>query len=376
MPPAKVFVSHISKEAALAEVLQKNIEKHFLGLIKVFVSSDGASIEAGDDWLRSLREALEGAQAVIVLCSKDSVGRPWVNFEAGAAWLRDVPIIPVCHTDLTPDALPLPLQLLQAVEAGQPSGLKRLYARLAKIIEAPQEPEVDHEQIAESVRRCEETYRQARREGAALDLILKPRILCAASPQFAALCEYQKDLAVIRQAFPDSVVMEEPAMTGQRLREALTEDQFDLIHLICFVDPETGTLVFNDIPDEEPAPPAEGAAEAETPAADEGPLDLVSPDGFARLVEMSGARLAILASCDSMRLGAKMARTTNMVTAYDIVNNDQIIEWERCFYRMLSKGHPLSKAFEVSSATSDAPMSLLLKKDVAFAPPPPAAGRH
>ena len=131
MPPAKVFVSHISKEAALAEVLQKNIEKHFLGLIKVFVSSDGASIEAGDDWLRSLREALEGAQAVVVLCSKDSVGRPWVNFEAGAAWLRDVPIIPVCHTDLTPAALPLPLQLLQAVEAGQPSGLKRLYARLA-----------------------------------------------------------------------------------------------------------------------------------------------------------------------------------------------------------------------------------------------------
>jgi len=358
MPKSKIFVSHISKEAALAEVLQKHIQKHFLGLIEVFVSSDGVSIEAGSDWLKSLKEALQEAQAVIVLCSKESVGRPWVNFEAGAAWLKDVPIIPVCHTDLKPEQIPLPLQLLQAVEAGQAGGIRRLYARLANTIGAD-EPEVDHEQIAAAVRLCEQEYRRAA-QGAALERVTNPRILCAASKQYATVCEYEKDLAAIRQTFPGATVVNEGALTAPRLRELLTEQQFDIVHLVNYVDAQTGALIFSDF-------------DVET-RQHAGDPDELSAEGFAKLVEVSGVRLAVLASCDSMRLGAKLARVTNMVAAYSGVQTKEIVAWESDFYRMLARGHALTRAFEVSSATCDVPMCLMLKKDAAFAPEP-AAGR-
>ena len=356
MPKSKIFVSHISQEAALAEVLQKNIRRDFLGLIEVFVSSDGASIDAGENWLQSVRDALKEAQAVVVLCSKESIGRPWVNFEAGGAWLSGVPIIPVCHTDLRPDDVPLPLKLLQAVEAGQPAGIKRLYARLSKII-GSDEPEVEHEEITAAVRRCEEGYRKARSEGAALDRIPNPRILCGASAQYAEQCEYAKDLAVIRAAFPDSELSDEPALTAQRLEEVLTERQFDIIHLVSFVDPRTGALVLSEI-DNQALQPADGN------------IDQLPADGFAQMVGLSGARLVVLASCDSLRLSAKLSRVTNMVAAYSTVLTDQVLEWERCFYRMLSLGHPVSKAFEVSIARSEVAMCLIPKKDAAFAPEP------
>jgi hypothetical protein len=358
MPKSKVFVSHISQEAALAALLQEKIRRDFLGLIGVFVSSDGASIDAGDDWFKSVKNALKGAKAAVILCSKESVGRPWVNFEAGAACLRDVPIIPVCHTDLKPDDLPLPLKLLQAVEANQPAGIKRLYARLAKIIGAD-EPEVEHVQIADAVKGCEQEYRKARTDGTLLDRILRPRILCAASKQYAIHCEYDKDLAVIRAAFPDSALVDDGALTAQRLREVLSNQQVDLIHIISFVDPQTGSLVLSNI-------------NLQTSLPVGGSIDRLSANGFAKLVEISGARLVVLASCDSLRLGAQLARVTNMVAAYSTVQTDEIVEWERCFYRILSRGHTLMKAYDVSTAASEAPMCLMLKKDMAFAPAPSA----
>jgi hypothetical protein len=49
------------------------------------------------------------------MLTQESVRRPWVNFEAGAAWLAKKVIIPICFRDLTPDQLPKPYSALQAV---------------------------------------------------------------------------------------------------------------------------------------------------------------------------------------------------------------------------------------------------------------------
>jgi len=43
------------------------------------------------------------------------VARPWVNFEAGAAWLAGKKIIPVCYGNLSSDALPHPYSAIEAV---------------------------------------------------------------------------------------------------------------------------------------------------------------------------------------------------------------------------------------------------------------------
>src|SRR5688572_27223207 len=100
MSAAKIFISHISNEKEIAAAVKSQLDDDFLGLLDIFVSSDLESISAGKNWLDEVEDHLSKADILIILCSKNSIGRPWVNFEAGAVWLRKVPIIPVCHSTI------------------------------------------------------------------------------------------------------------------------------------------------------------------------------------------------------------------------------------------------------------------------------------
>src|SRR5689334_22996671 len=93
-----VFVSHVCEEGDLAILLKQALLTHFPGLGEVFVSSDMASIYAGNEWLDAVQSAIERASVMLVLCSNASARPPWVYFELGAAWVRKIPIIPVCHS--------------------------------------------------------------------------------------------------------------------------------------------------------------------------------------------------------------------------------------------------------------------------------------
>lgn len=132
--PAQVFVSHTTLEKDLAIFLKDRIEKDFLGLVDVFVSSDQESIEAGESWLEALRRALKSANLEIILCSPVSITKPWVNFEAGAAWLQGIPVVPLCHSGLEPSALPMPLSSLQGGKTSDSDTFLRLYSRIAKLV--------------------------------------------------------------------------------------------------------------------------------------------------------------------------------------------------------------------------------------------------
>lgn len=127
-----IFVSHISQEAKLASVLKEQIVAAFGSAVKVFVSSDFESIDAGADWLGSIQSALSVASLELIVCSRLSITRPWVNFELGAAWLKKIPIIPICHSGLQPGDLPMPYSALNAVQVDQEQGLRKLFARIAK----------------------------------------------------------------------------------------------------------------------------------------------------------------------------------------------------------------------------------------------------
>lgn len=140
--PTRLFVSHISEESEIAALLKQTIEEDFLDLVKLFQSSDIGSIVAGDDWLAAVQQALQDAAAVIVLCSHSSIHRPWVQFELGAAWSRQVPIIPICHSGLKAADLPMPLSRKEAVELAAPDGFARLYQAIAKIIDLRRIPEL------------------------------------------------------------------------------------------------------------------------------------------------------------------------------------------------------------------------------------------
>jgi TIR domain/HEAT repeats len=132
--PTQIFLSHITVEHDLAALLKQKVEKHFLEQVDVFVSSDQESIQAGEPWLDALQRSLTTASMAIILCSPVSIKRPWLNFEAGAAWLRKIPVVPLCHSGLEPDELPMPLSAMQGGKVSDPETLKRLYLTIAKLI--------------------------------------------------------------------------------------------------------------------------------------------------------------------------------------------------------------------------------------------------
>lgn len=100
MEKSSVFISHIGDEATIAREFKSLIEENFLGMIEVFVSSDGSSVKMGEKWLNDISDALERCAVEIVICSPISVRRPWINFEAGAGWVRGIPVIPLCHSGM------------------------------------------------------------------------------------------------------------------------------------------------------------------------------------------------------------------------------------------------------------------------------------
>jgi hypothetical protein len=115
-----VFLSHVSDEGLLALVLKEWIQTIFANKIKVFVSSDIQNIVAGDKWLDNLGKALSKAKVLIVLCSPYSITRPWVNFEVGCAWEKQVPIIPICHSGQNLSDLPSPFSSFQGIDMNSP----------------------------------------------------------------------------------------------------------------------------------------------------------------------------------------------------------------------------------------------------------------
>jgi hypothetical protein len=128
-----VFISHIKEERAIAAALKTLIETHFLETIEVFVSSEPESIPLGQTWLESITVALKRCEVGIIIASPQSVTRPWINFEAGAIWLREKPVIPLCHSGMTLTLLPQPLANRQAAMAMDESQLRSLIPVLARI---------------------------------------------------------------------------------------------------------------------------------------------------------------------------------------------------------------------------------------------------
>jgi hypothetical protein len=145
--PTQIFISHITEDAAVASMLKLRMTEDFLGQPAVFLSSDTESIAAGEEWLSSVSEALRNSSIFVVLCSPISVTRPWVNFEAGAAWMREMPVIPACFSGLRSRDLPMPLSARQGLELNDAEGLRRLYARIAQVLGC-QSPVRNYDELA------------------------------------------------------------------------------------------------------------------------------------------------------------------------------------------------------------------------------------
>jgi hypothetical protein len=168
MTPKLLFLSHIHEEQELARFIKDALEDEFSGFVDVFVSSDGTSIPAGSNFLKRIEDGLVNSIGALYLVSPQSVRRNWINFELGAVWVRnaiavragqaDIPTLPLCHSGLTPGALPSPLNNLNAVLAGEASALEFAFKSLQVAVGGRGRLKTDFDALAFKVRDFEVRY--------------------------------------------------------------------------------------------------------------------------------------------------------------------------------------------------------------------------
>ena len=139
----KVFISHISEETPITEVLRDWIESTFLGQCEVFSSSDRENLPAGNVWIGEIDQILDSAVAFLVLCSPASLMRPWINFQTGWGWIKGLPVLPFCHSGLKMDDLPPQMSSFQAIEIDSDNFVFDFLSRLAKHLGFEKFPRVD-----------------------------------------------------------------------------------------------------------------------------------------------------------------------------------------------------------------------------------------
>jgi hypothetical protein len=361
MARLQLFLSHVHVESRFADFIQSSVERDFIGLVKVFVASDGG-ILAGKKWLDDLTKALNASDLHAVLCSPESLTRHWVSFETGAAHLRGIPLLPLCHSGLNPDQLPVPLSAFQGIRLCAPegtptsesgNGAKALYTAIAAAL-GSSVPQVDFPAYERQFAALEQTYASEHgrlAEGSVdksdVEIVRNPRVVCISSEQFIRE-GFDNQLDIVLQAFPTSL-RHERVFDSETLKKTFMTDKAHVVHIAAYVCPRSGDLYFSDV--------NLGTGEPNRSQS----VDRISADALEQLLKMAGTRLVVITGSDSMALTATLLGAAHVIAARDMVSPQMLATWVAEFYRVLPT-HQLSAALEFAMNASRAPMRLYPKR--------------
>jgi hypothetical protein len=132
--PAKIFISHMHEEAALADAVMRGLEDAFKGRLTAFVSSHIRDNPGGDEWLAKIkRELLDPNLTMLVaLLSPEALAQPWISIELGAVWIQNKSVFPLCHSGQTLGALPRPMQDFGGADLTTEDAAARLIAAIER----------------------------------------------------------------------------------------------------------------------------------------------------------------------------------------------------------------------------------------------------
>ncbi len=352
-----IFLSHLTVESKLADILKRHLTRDFIGLVDVFVSSDRTSIPVGAKWLSDVTFALNKASIHLVLCSGESINRPWIHFEAGAAQIRGIPIVPVCHSGLTPAQLPVPLSESEGIMAATAEGMTKLYGSIARILNSDV-PDVDFGSYAQEIVTFEGEYRANRpvrttpsdAAEASTEIVPNPRVICVSSQQFLKL-GFENQIETVLNAFPSDIAHVR-VFTSREVRDLLSGERFDIVHVAAFVCPRTGDLYFSDV-------------DLTTGESNHKEIDVITADAFGSLLEMAKTKLVVITSCESLVLAATLVAVTSVVATRDMVSPKMMAAWVEGFYGMLPS-QPIQQAFDYAVKASRAPMRYYGRRSIVF----------
>jgi hypothetical protein len=119
-PLKRVFFSHATSDRTLARTIREQILDLTEEPVEIFLSTRPGHIPAGKEWWLIIQRELKTADGYIVLLTPESVNRPWVVFEIGAAWMTGRRMLTVCTSDLDRDSLRMPLANFQVYSLEEP----------------------------------------------------------------------------------------------------------------------------------------------------------------------------------------------------------------------------------------------------------------
>ncbi len=146
-----IFISHIHEDQLIAAALESMIQEALLGGVEMFNASNRQSLAVGDPWRDLIIERLGTCRTLLVVATPDSVRSPWVNFEAGGAWVSGKRVIPCCAKGMQPTSLPAPLSHLQAIDISSANGTRSLIEFLASVASLNAPGRFDYEEAAKAL---------------------------------------------------------------------------------------------------------------------------------------------------------------------------------------------------------------------------------
>jgi hypothetical protein len=356
VPRLQVFCSHINTESLVADFLHERIRQDFLGLVEVINFSNTFNTLAGQNWLEQLTESLKKSDLHLVLCSFEALTRSWVNFEAGAARVRGIPIVPLCYMSLTPAQLPIPFAMYEGLGITTPTGWEKLYGTISDKL-GTSVPSVGFTDYASKITQLEAAFRNQKATLAkfggvpstdvAPEIVENPNVLCISSPQFMEI-GFKNQLQAVIDAFP-STVRHARVLDSRSLIREVRQNKYQVVHLATYVCPRSGDVYFSDV-------------DLQNGAAARLPADKITADALASLLQESGTQLVVITSCDSSKLLLSLIETAHIVATRDMVSANMMAQWVQDFYARLTDAVPLSQALEYATNNSGAPMGFYARQ--------------
>lgn len=140
----EVFISLSRNEQRLGEVIQRWVKRTFAKhQITAFLFCDPKDGNEHAEWLANLRRALNDAELVISLISPTSRTRPWINIELGAAWIKDLRVVSICHSGQSYRELHAPLAQFVALDTADPNFELHLRENVSSALKVPPDSEAE-----------------------------------------------------------------------------------------------------------------------------------------------------------------------------------------------------------------------------------------
>jgi len=124
---SQIFISYSRNDSEIAEDLVHRLRRSSFRAWR-----DKSDIKAGSNWQNAIETAIEASSAMIVIVTSASLASEWVQREYTAALNAGIQVIPYLCEGVTPDALPLALQLQSALSHSEPGAFERLLAELPR----------------------------------------------------------------------------------------------------------------------------------------------------------------------------------------------------------------------------------------------------